>query len=121
MNTVTRKAPEQAPSQVVAGEWVTFPGGELEGKRPKVLCPACRRMLQEGVARRRALCFQCYRASLERDRALKAAGDLDTASVERFQSVLPFEPVHSRRPVRSPVPRPRVEGQAAARIGWTRL
>ena len=29
-------------NQVITEEWVTFPGGELEGKRPKVLCSACR-------------------------------------------------------------------------------
>ena len=23
-----------------ADDWVTFPGGELEGKRPKAVCPA---------------------------------------------------------------------------------
>jgi hypothetical protein len=39
------------------------------------------------------LCFQCYRAGLERDQQLRAAGQLDTASPERFQSQLPFEPV----------------------------
>ena len=43
------------------------------------------------------LCFQCYRADLDRERALKAAGDLDTASSERFQSALPFEPVNTSR------------------------
>ena len=52
-------------------EWVTFPGGELEGKRPKVLCAACRDQLKrvaasaryKGDARprehaARTLCFQ---------------------------------------------------------------
>ena len=34
---------------------------------------------------------------MERERALRAAGELNTASTERFQSALPFEPVnHSR-------------------------
>lgn len=42
-------------------------------------------------------CFQCYRAELERERSLGRAGELDTASVERFQSVLPFEPVNRAR------------------------
>ena len=92
--------------QVVAGEWVTFPGGELEGKRPKALCAACREALkreaaiygQSGAARRsRLLCFDCYRVDLARARALREAGDLDTASAMRFQTQLPFEPVnHSR-------------------------
>jgi len=43
------------------------------------------------------LCFQCYRAELDRERALQAAGDLDTASDARFQSQLPFEPVNRPR------------------------
>jgi hypothetical protein len=45
----------------------------------------------------RTLCFQCYRAELDRERALRAAGDLDTASSERFQSALPFEAVNTSR------------------------
>jgi hypothetical protein len=84
-------------SQVVADDWVSFPGGELEGERPKVLCPACRAALNSLCPPRRsparAVCFQCYRASLERERAIKAAGELATASEARFQSTLPFEPV----------------------------
>ena len=92
--------------QVVTDEWVTFPGGELEGKRPKVLCSACREALKReavtdgsaGAARRsRLLCFDCYRADLARARALQDAGDLDTASDERFQTQLPFEPVNQQR------------------------
>ena len=92
--------------QVVTDEWVTFPGGELEGQRPKVLCPACREALKgeaatygpSGAARRsRLLCFDCYRADLARARAFKAAGDLDTASDARFQTQLPFEPVNHVR------------------------
>src|SRR2546421_4492064 len=90
--------------QVVGEEWVGFPGGELEGKRPKALCPACRDALKRAAARQpsptdaqRPLCFQCYRTGLERDRQLRAAGQLDTASDERFQSQLPFEPVDTPR------------------------
>src|SRR5665213_2066314 len=88
--------------QVVAEEWVSFPGGELEGQRPKALCPGCRAELKRTVAsaesfRPRTLCFQCYRTELDRERALKVAGDLDTASVERFQTQLPFEPVNVAR------------------------
>jgi hypothetical protein len=45
----------------------------------------------------RTLCFQCYRAEIDRTRALKAAGQLDTASAERFQTALPFEPVNRPR------------------------
>jgi hypothetical protein len=93
--------------EVLADDWVSFPGGELEGKRPKALCPACREKLQKAAAaptRRgrpsaapRTLCFQCYRADLERERAMRAAGELQTASDERFQFQLPFEPVNRPR------------------------
>jgi hypothetical protein len=107
-------------------EWVTFPGGELEGKRPKVLCPACREQLKrvaagahaQGDARpqaARVLCFQCYRAELDRDKALKAAGALDTASDERFQSALPFEPVN--RPRLEMLKTERAAARAALRAG----
>ena len=87
------------PAQVADKEWVTFPGGELEGERPKALCPACRAALKAGrsPAAARTLCFQCYRAELDRQRALRAAGDLDTASEARFQSQLPFEAVDVAR------------------------
>ena len=100
-------------SQVVDGDWVAFPGGELEGRRPKALCPACRERLKrqaasgQAPAAKRATCFQCYRAELDRERALKAAGQLDTASEERFQFALPFEPVN----------RPRLQQLKAARAG----
>jgi len=91
--------------EVVAEEWVTFPGGELEGRRPKALCPACRKALNRqsstaghsGVLRPRPLCFDCYRADLARARAIKDAGELDTASAARFQTQLPFEPVNHAR------------------------
>jgi hypothetical protein len=93
-----------ATNQPVDGEWVTFPGGELEGKRPKVLCPTCRALVKRLACEPRATkhepratCFQCYRAELERQRALLAAGQLDTASDERFQDALPFEPVNRVR------------------------
>ena len=93
--------------------WITFPGGELEGRRPRALCPACRDELQRAadvgrwqIGRRGPLCFQCYRAGLAREKALKSAGDLDTASAERFQFGLPFEPVN----------RPRLEMLKAERI-----
>ena len=95
-----------ARHQVVTDEWVTFPGGELEGKRPRVMCSGCREALKQeaaiygpsGAARRsRLLCFDCYRADLTWARALKEAGDLDTASDARFQTQLPFEPVNQAR------------------------
>ena len=113
-----------AKQQVVTEEWVTFPGGELEGQRPKALCPACREALKReaatygasGAARRsRLLCFDCYRADLARARALKDAGDLDTASDERFQSQLPFEPVNQARLER--LKAERVEARATASQG----
>ena len=116
----------QERTQVTDKEWVSFPGGELEARRPKALCPACRNQLHTAISgrdqrrpvldtrehhgasasgvgvgphalKRSPLCFECYRAGLERERALKAAGQLDTASVERFQDALPFEPVNVPR------------------------
>jgi len=92
--------------QVVTDEWVTFPGGELEGPRPKALCAGCREALKReaatygpsGAARRaRLLCFDCYRADLARTRALKDAADFDSASDARCQSQLRFEPVNQGR------------------------
>jgi hypothetical protein len=79
--------------QVTEEEWVSFSGGELQGKRPKALCSACRTKGHSA----HALCFQCYRADVDRERALRASGQLDTASPARFQSALPFEPVNRPR------------------------
>jgi hypothetical protein len=96
----------RAAEQVQAEEWVSFPGGELEGKRPSALCPACRKALERQATGKpssrfrrsgRPLCFQCYRTGLERERALRAAGDLHTASDARLQSQLPFEPINRAR------------------------
>ena len=88
----------QDHAETVAKEWVTFPGGELEGTRPKALCPACREAFKrEARPARPTLCFQCYRVDLDREQALRAAGELDTASDARFQSQLPFEPVNRAR------------------------
>jgi hypothetical protein len=95
----------QKPTEHALNEWVTFPGGELEGKRPKSLCSTCREALRRAAAegtspksvRSRTVCFQCYRADLERDRAIKTAGDLNTASEARFQFQLPFEPLNRPR------------------------
>ena len=109
----------QEYGQLAQDEWVSFPGGELEGRRPKVLCPACRAALQREVAvgpasarldaadsrRRQPLCFQCYRADIDRERAIAAAGQLDTGSDARFQYQLPLEPVD----------RPRLDGLKVAR------
>jgi hypothetical protein len=87
--------------QTAGPEWVMFPGGELEGKRPRALCPACRERLKRAATqaiqpvrdRQKPICFQCYRAELQRDSALRAAGQLETASDARFQYTLPFDPV----------------------------
>src|SRR4051812_48407052 len=98
----------QRRAEVAAQDWIAFPGGELEGQRPKALCADCRDRLKRAAATRRrgvrgpdqplrALCFQCYRADLERQRAMRAAGELNTASDARFQSQLPFEPVNRAR------------------------
>ena len=93
--------------QTAAGEWVSFPGGELEGKRPKALCPVCREAVKRVAAAPlaprtshlapRTLCFACYRAELDRQKAIAAAGHLDTSSDARFQFQLPFEPVDAQR------------------------
>src|SRR5437870_3053382 len=88
---------QQADPQVVAEDWLSFPGGELEGKRPKAVCPACRDHMERGIAPGRTLCFQCYRLELDRERTLRAAAVLDTGSEERFQSQLPFEQVNRAR------------------------
>jgi hypothetical protein len=89
--------------QIADGEWITFPGGELEGRRIGVLCQPCREHLNRGASARaetpraRPLCFRCYRAGLARESAFAAAGQLDTASEARFQCTLPFEPVNRAR------------------------
>ena len=84
--------------QLATEDWVSYPGGELERKRPKAVCPACRDAMERGIARPpRMLCFQCYRLELERERALRAAANLDTGSEGRFQSQLPFEQVNRAR------------------------
>jgi hypothetical protein len=108
-NTPVRVVPKVDP-QVLDRDWVSFPGGELEGPRPKALCRACREALKREALHptsptrptgptcpTRPLCFQCYRAELDRERALAAAGQLDTASDARFQTQLPFEPVNTAR------------------------
>jgi hypothetical protein len=112
MENITHSPAQFIAQSIKDSDWIGFPGGELEGKRPKALCPACRALLQrradghegpvpgtgsQGPQPRRTLCFQCYRAEIERDHAFKAAGQLDTASSERFQTALPFEPLNRPR------------------------
>jgi len=101
---------ERAP-EVIDREWVSFPGNELQAPRPKALCAACRQKLRLAAASRSAgsdaaavadpvnaaLCFACYRASIDRDRALRAAGERNTTSDERFQYALPLEAVNQPR------------------------
>jgi hypothetical protein len=79
--------------------WVPFSGGELEGQMPKARCPRCRERLRARRIGAAAvpLCFQCYRAGLDRERALRAVADLDTATEHRFQYLLPLEPVNRQR------------------------
>ena len=98
-------------SQIIDKEWLSLPGGELQAPRPSVLCPACREKMRANLSNQsnlsnpsnpsnpsnRPACFACYRATIERERALRAAGELHTASIERFQSALPFEPVNQPR------------------------
>src|SRR3954447_3580033 len=102
---MTKVTISRAP-EVADGEWMTFPGGELEGRQPRTLCPACREQLRREAGHRaraaaaaqpKPLCFQCYRADLARERALQAAGEINTASDARFQCTLPFEPVNRAR------------------------
>jgi hypothetical protein len=121
--TLSRATPD-----LLQAEWVTFPGGELEGRKPRALCATCRaRVNQAGTSRhpasgtlnaaaRSVLCFHCYRTELERERALRVAATIDTASDERFQFVLPLEPVNSARLVRLRLERrlARATGQAGA-------
>jgi hypothetical protein len=91
-----------ATNQIVTDEWLSFPGGELEGKRPKELCSDCRDRAHRtadvslSAGRLRTLCFQCYRAELDRGRAPAVAGR-DMTAVSRFQAALPFEPVNKPR------------------------
>src|SRR5215467_3097475 len=83
-------------TQAVEGEWDPLPGGELEGKRPTVLCGPCRMRRAIG-AERKAVCFECYKADGRRKRAFEAAATIETGSEARFQCGLPFEAVDRPR------------------------
>lgn len=110
---------EDAPTHNDIG-WTPFPGGELEGPRTRALCPACRALKSApdaNVPAKPALCFQCYRTQFERDRKMKAAGELDTASEARFQVALPFEPVNVPRLTQLKIEREHSRTQARAGIG----
>ena len=110
---------EDAPTHNDIG-WTPFPGGELEGPRTRALCPACRALKSapdSNAPAKPALCFQCYRTQFERDRKIKAAGELDTASEARFQVALPFEPVNVPRLTQLKIEREQSRTQARAGIG----
>ena len=92
-----------AMNQHAENEWVTLPGGELEGRRPKTLCGPCRVRKAAG-APSKAICFECFRADRTHqaglNAALKAASEFEPTSegiVARFQNGLPFEPVNRGR------------------------
>ena len=122
----------------IPGEWVAFPGGELEGLRPRPRCPACRQLPPDRAShssaavepgrpgtlepssaavtgRTRPLCFQCYRLALTHERALKAAAEFTGASDERFHLARPFEPVNASRLTTLKIARERA--RAAAKEG----
>jgi hypothetical protein len=71
------------------------------------MCPTCRerfrlaaRLAPQGqspASSPQPICFECYRVDQARDRALRAARNLNTASEARFQVTLPFEPVNRAR------------------------
>ena len=108
-------------NQTVETEWVTFPGGELEGRRPKTLCGPCR-LRKAADAPARAMCFECYRADRRRQSdiaaALKSASEFESSPegiVERFQNGLPFEPVNLPRLVQ--LKAARADARREARVG----
>jgi len=104
--------------QVGEGQWVTLPGGELEGRRPIVLCGPCRMRRAIG-AERKAVCFECYKADARRQRAFESAASLDTGSTERLQSGLPFEAVD--RPRLERLKGERVAARQQLRVGVGRF
>src|SRR5262245_2641531 len=104
MMTPSSGSVERGPvgqSQGVELEWVAFSGGELEGTCPSRKCRRCTAAERWGLTvpphSRAPLCFQCYREELDRQRALRQASELSTASEARFQYALPFEPVDRPR------------------------
>src|SRR5215471_17386933 len=114
-------APLRVPSAVADQDWISFPGGELEGRRPKTLCGRCRAALSAKVQGRAEssatpfVCFDCYKADQERERRLKAATEFVADSDEHFQSVLPLEPVNQARLARLRVER--TQARVEARSG----
>jgi hypothetical protein len=96
-----------AVNQPVENDWVTLPGGELEGRRPKTLCGPCRLRRAAG-APPRAICFECYRADRRRE---------EVVGVARFQDGLPFEPVNLPRLAQLKAERAVARHQARAGVG----
>ena len=78
---------------------VSWKGNDRSGcaRRAARDCAGRQLASRRRLAARQPLCFQCYRLELDRERALKAAGEIDTASNARFQEALPFEPVNHVR------------------------
>ena len=105
-----------AANEPVDHEWVTLPGGELEGRRPKTLCGPCRVRKAAG-APARAICFECYRADRRRDEAITAASQFESNSEARWQDGLPFEPVNFPRLQRLKAERLAVRRQASVGMG----
>jgi hypothetical protein len=103
-------------NQVAENEWVTLPGGELEGRRPKTLCGPCRLRRAAG-APKKAICFECYRADRRREQSLQAATAFESFSEARFQDGLPFEPVNVARLERLKSDRSEARRQARAGVG----
>jgi hypothetical protein len=68
-------------------------------------------------ATRQVLCFACHQADLKRQRAIRDAGNLDTASEARFQAQLPFEPVNRPRLDRLRAERATIRAGAVAGAG----
>ena len=110
---------EGVRGQAVDGEWVMFPGGELEGRPPKALCQQCRerkaRFRFRGVVRAdrsHTLCFQCYRAELDRCRAQRLP---PSPLARRLAGAIVQFPEASANPVYAELTARRRHAQMAAR------
>src|SRR5262245_53621762 len=104
--------PMPVTAAIANQDWLAFPGGELEGRRPRTLCARCRANLAK-----RAVCFECFRADQRRERALVAARDFDSASEARFQAALPFEPVNRARLAQLKAERSKARVEAKSGVG----
>lgn len=108
-----------SPKRDAPPTWLPFSGGELEGPAPRRLCAACRAKADTSSAIRPVLCFGCHQADRERQRAIRAAADINTASEARFQEALPFEPVNRARLVMLRMER--ADARAALQVGAGRF